>query len=150
MKNILFFLTLLVIVSGCSSSNIAYDSHKYILIEDLKVPKSEVRAAWFEHLANQNPNLYNILMRSMIISQKTGKKIYITRRTTNNSTPYYTMDSENQGGGNIMSVNWPQRMINFDHYNRGDGKLMSDFETEWYIREKTRILNNQLRIGEIN
>ena len=53
MKNTLFFLMLLVIVSGCSSSNIAYDSHKYILIEDLKVPKSEVRAAWFEHLANQ-------------------------------------------------------------------------------------------------
>ena len=86
----------------------------------------------------------------MIISQKTGKKIYITRRTTNNSTPYYTMDSENQGGGNVMSVNWPQKMIDFDHYNRGDGKLMSDFETEWYIKEKTRILNNQLRIGEIN
>jgi len=149
MKKVIFFFVASLILLGCASSNTLLDSHKYILIEDLKVPKGEVREAWFEHLANENPNLYNILIRSMIISQKTGEKVYVTRRL-NNTTPYYTMDSENQGGSNVMSVDWKRRMIHFDHYNRGDGKRMSDFENDWYIKEKTRILNNQLRVFEIN
>ena len=142
----------LFVFSGCFSSSIAYDTHRFIMVDDLKVPKNEVRSAWFEHIASENPRLHDILIRSMSSSQKTGKRIYITRRV-NNRTPYYTMDLESQGGSSVMSVDWGRKMIQFDYYNRSDGLRMSHFEKDWFkydVREKAKLLNDLSGIGDFD
>ena len=147
MKSILILLAL-IIVGGCASNK--RSGTRYIFYADgISVSKEEARNAWFIHLAENNMNLYDAVVRAVIISQRSNKDVYISRDRTNKVT-HYTLSEKNMGGANVLSVNYPNREIVFDHYNDSDGRPMSIFVEKIYVDKKTDMLHSQLKLGEFN
>jgi len=147
MKSTLILLTL-IIVGGCASNKRSGTRH-ISYSDGIHVSKEEARNAWFIHLAENNMSLYDAVVRAVIISQRSDKDIYISRNRINKVT-HYTLSEKNMGEANVLSVNYSNREIIFDHYNDSDGRPMSIFVEKIYVDKKTDMLHRQLKLGEFN
>lgn len=142
----LIAISLSVFAIGCGT-NKTEQSHFYF--EEITVPKSVVRNAWFNHLAEENLALYSAVIQAVIISEKMQKTIYVSRNYENDVI-YYRVTAKNEGGSNVLMVNEPKKEILFDHYNASDGKTMRFFAEKYYIEQKTKKLHQDLKLGDFN
>lgn len=140
-------LTLAVFAIGCGTNK--KDSTDCLYYDGVVVSKSEVRNDWFTHLAENNLALYSAVIRAIIVSEKTGKRVYISRDYGKNVI-FYNVTLKNEGGSNVLSVHERNKEIIFDHYNNSDGKTMRFFAEKRYIELKTQKLHKELKVGDYN
>ena len=146
MKN-LFSICLLVALLGCSSTP---SSNGGIMFDQgISVSKKEAREKWMNHIGENNPQLYAAIIKGVMLSQKFGAEVFISKIKAEDKA-YYQLDRDNQGASNVLSVIWKTREIKFDHYNDSDGPTMLDFVEEIYLDKKTQKLYDSLNIGEFN
>jgi hypothetical protein len=136
-------------LSGCKAPPLAFARQKNI--SENNISRTDAQNCWIKMLNEKNPQLHDAVVGAMLLSKDSNKEIFILRNIQPDSTGLikrskYRLSTIRGDAENILSVDFKNKYISFDHFNESEGPSIETAYDKVFVDHKINLYYAELNI----